>query len=60
MKKSDLKFIPNFFDRYIALVDDHTHLIDGLKTSDTILENVSEKLVQHQEYRYELNKPLWI
>ena len=56
MKKSDLKFIPDFFDRYIALVDDHTHLIDGLKHGETILESVSEKLAQHQEYRYEPNK----
>ncbi|MDD7885551.1 DinB family protein [Flavivirga sp. 57AJ16] len=56
MKKSDLKFIPNFFDKYIALVDDETHLIDGLKQSETILETISEKLVQYQEYRYQPNK----
>ncbi|TGV02456.1 DinB family protein [Flavivirga rizhaonensis] len=56
MKKSDLKFIPNFFDRYIALIDDNINLIDGLKTNETIFENVSEKLIQYQDYRYEPNK----
>ncbi|WP_303318554.1 DinB family protein [Flavivirga abyssicola] len=56
MKKSDLKFIPNFFDRYIALIDDNTHLIDGLKTNETIFETISERLIQYQDYRYESNK----
>ncbi|MDO5988443.1 DinB family protein [Flavivirga amylovorans] len=56
MQKSDLKFIPNFFDRYIALIDDNTYLIDGLKTNETIFKSISEKLIQHQEYRYKPNK----
>lgn len=56
MKKTDLKFLPNFYDRYIALVDDNTNLIDGLKNSETIFESFSEKLIQCQAYRYETNK----
>ncbi|GAA3647595.1 DinB family protein [Flavivirga jejuensis] len=56
MKTSDLKFSPNYFDRYIALVDANTDLIDGLKNSETIFESFTEKLIQHQTYRYESNK----
>ena len=56
MKKSDLKFIPNFYDIYIALADDHIDLIDGLKTSETIFESLSKKLILHEAYRYESNK----
>ena len=56
MKKSDLKFAPNYFDRYIALADDHIDLIDGLKHDETIFENVSQKLVQHEAYKYEPHK----
>ncbi|NMH87683.1 DinB family protein [Flavivirga algicola] len=55
MKKSDLKFIPNFYDRYIKLVDD-IELIDGLKKSETIFEGFTEKLTTYQEYRYESGK----
>ncbi len=56
MTKSDLKFIPNFYDRYIKLVDNNIDLIDGLKSSETIFEDLIKKLILHQEYRYELNK----
>ncbi len=56
MKKSDLKFIPEYFDRYIALVDDHVNLIDALKKGETIFENCSKALIEHQDYRYEPHK----
>lgn len=56
MKKSDLECIPNYFDRYIALADDHVHLIDGLKKDEAIFENISQKLVQYETYRYEPHK----
>ncbi|MDO5971302.1 DinB family protein [Flavivirga aquimarina] len=56
MKKSDLKFIPNFYDRYIALVDNDIDLISGLRNSETIFDSISKNLILHGEYRYESNK----
>ncbi len=56
MKKSDLKFIPNFYDRYIKLVNNDIDLIDGLKHNETIFKDLTKKLIQHQEYRYEPSK----
>ncbi|AUP81579.1 hypothetical protein C1H87_08830 [Flavivirga eckloniae] len=48
--------MPDFYDRYIALVDENIDLIDGLYTSETIFENTIEKLIQHQDYRYKPDK----
>ncbi len=33
MKKSDIKIMPEYFDRYIALADDHLSVIESLELS---------------------------
>ncbi len=38
MKKTDIKHMPEYFDRYIHLADD-VHVVDALKISLTELEN---------------------
>lgn len=56
MNKNDLKFIPDFYDRYISLVDDSVDLLDGLIQSKNIFESVSDELVIHEDYSYEPGK----
>ena len=56
MKKSDLKFIPEFYDRYIALVDNDTDLLTGLKNTQSLFDSYTEKLKQKENFRYQPNK----
>ncbi len=56
MRKSDLKFMPEYFERYINLVEDHVSLVEELKQSETIFENISKKLIDFQDYRYDTGK----
>lgn len=52
MTIKDLKFIPEFFDRYIHLVDENTDLITGLIQTSDILDRMKVDLLTYQDYRY--------
>lgn len=56
MKKSDLKFMPQFYDRYINLIPDNLSLIDGLKATKNDYHDLKNILEKHQDYRYETGK----
>ncbi len=56
MTKSDLPFMPKFFDRYINLVEDHTQLIDGLKDNISVFEEVKSQLELKADYQYQEGK----
>lgn len=52
MRKSDLKFMPQFFDRYINQVSDDIDLISGLNGTLNLFEELKGKLLEFQDYRY--------
>jgi hypothetical protein len=56
MKKSDLKFMPKFFDRYINLISDLDTVLESLENSKNDLVEIKELLETHQNYRYEAGK----
>jgi hypothetical protein len=56
MKRSDLKFMPKFFDRYILLIDKNAELIEKLENTKNDFEYVKDKLLKFENYRYQANK----
>ncbi|MDO6802620.1 DinB family protein [Wenyingzhuangia sp. 1_MG-2023] len=56
MKISDLKNMPEFYDRYINLAPENLSVIDGLIQTSIVLEEIRNELIQHQDYQYEPNK----
>lgn len=56
MKRSELKFLPKFFDRYILLIDEHTDLIVELGKTKDDFEQIKEKLLKFQDFRYQPGK----
>lgn len=52
MKKTDLPFLPEFFDRYIFLVPEDIHLVDGLQKSKFDLQEIQPNLEKFQDFRY--------
>ncbi|MGY6648662.1 DinB family protein [Wenyingzhuangia sp. IMCC45574] len=56
MKRTDLPFIPEFYDRYINYTLADVDLIDGLIASQTVLEDFKEELIKLQDYRYQEGK----
>lgn len=56
MKKSDLKFMPKFFDRYINLVSDEETLFEGFENSLNEVLVLKEVFETHENYRYEEGK----
>lgn len=56
MKRSELKFLPEFFDRYILLVNKNTELISALKNTIDDFEKVKAQLLKYQDYRYQPEK----
>ncbi len=56
MKRSELKFLPKFFDRYILLVDENADLIQEFETTANDFEHVKEKLLRFKDYRYQPDK----
>ncbi len=56
MKRSDLKFMPRFFDRYILLLDEDKDLISGLNETKDDFESVKALLTKFQEYKYQPGK----
>lgn len=51
MKKSQILEMPQFFDRYINLVDD-IELMEGLQTTVSLFEAMVDLLEKNQEKRY--------
>lgn len=56
MQVKDLKFIPEFYDRYIKLVDNDIDLLNGLKNNISLFDNYKEALIKHQDLRYQSEK----
>jgi hypothetical protein len=52
MKKSEMKFMPKFYDNYINLVEDDIDLIEGLKSTHRDFCSVKHLLELHQNYSY--------
>ena len=51
MKRSDIAVMPQFFDRYIRLVED-IELVSGLEDTLTLLDAHQEQLERVQDQRY--------
>ena len=51
MKRSDINPMPEFFDRYIELVED-IELLDGLKKNQSMFDAHLDELTECQNYRY--------
>ena len=56
MKRTDLEFMPDFYDRYIYLVDENMDLIEALNGTEDVFENLRSPIIQFQEYRYQPEK----
>ncbi len=56
MKIDDLPFMPEFFDRYINLVDRNVTLIDELKKSIDVFDEVIPQLKEKVDFRYQEGK----
>jgi hypothetical protein len=56
MRRTDLKFLPKFFDRYIILIDENADLIDELEKTKDDFRKVMNKLINLQNYRYQPGK----
>lgn len=56
MKKVDLPFMPQFFDRYIDLVDTAIDLNDGLKHGISVFHKIEPELVKKADFRYQPKK----
>ncbi len=52
MRIKDLKFLPEFFDRYIVQVNEAMDLMDGLRQSKNSFELIEGALLDKQDYRY--------
>lgn len=56
MKRTDLPFVPEFYDRYINYVPENTAIIDGLIASQNVLEAYREELIRLGDYQYQEGK----
>ena len=56
MKIKDLKYMPEFFNRYINLADSDKTLTEQLETSIVIFEIIKKDLIKFQDYQYEPGK----
>lgn len=56
MKREDLAFMPEFFDRYIVLTDESLSLIESLSSTKKLFRNVQQDLTKLENYRYEEGK----
>ena len=56
MKKTNIKEMPFFYDRYIDLVSEKETVLEALTSSQNILENLKELLVQQKDYQYQQGK----
>lgn len=56
MKRSDLPFLPEFYDRYINLVPEGADLLNELKKTATVLENHKDDLIRLGNYQYQEGK----
>lgn len=56
MKKRDLKFMPEFFDRYINLVSDEETILEALENSKNDLLALKDQLEKHKDYSYKTGK----
>ncbi len=56
MKRTDLPFVPEFYDRYINYVPENTAIIDGLIASQNVLETYREELIRLGDYQYQEGK----
>ena len=56
MKKSDLKFMPQFFDRYIDLVPGEETVLEALENSKTDLLEIKGLLEKYKDYKYQEGK----
>lgn len=56
MKITDLKFMPEFFDRYINLVDTEKDLIPELIKSANDFDEIESLMFKHQNLQYQPNK----
>jgi len=48
--------MPEFFDRYVTMVDQNTELIEGLEAGKNIFDSYQAQLFQKQDYRYQAHK----
>ncbi len=56
MHTTDLKFMPEFYDRYIKLVDNRSEITQELKDSANIFESSLGDLIENASYRYKPEK----
>lgn len=56
MKRTDLPFMPQFYDRYINLVPADLDVVKALQQTEAILENHKKDLIRLQDYRYQKGK----
>jgi hypothetical protein len=56
MKVSDLKCMPQFFDRYINLSNPYTDLVTQLNNTRFLIDELREELIAFQDYRYQPEK----
>ena len=56
MKRNELKSMPQFFDRYILLVEEDAHLVEELMRTKDDFEKVKAKLIDLQQHRYQPEK----
>ncbi|WP_152286078.1 DinB family protein [Flavicella marina] len=56
MKIKDLKFMPEFFDRYINLADADIDLLEQLETTIDIFKVIKPQLIKFQDYAYQPGK----
>ena len=56
MKKENIQVMPFFYDKYIGLVSDKITVLDALRESKNILEEIKELLNQYQNYQYQEGK----
>ncbi|MDO3693347.1 DinB family protein [Wenyingzhuangia sp. chi5] len=56
MKKTNIKEMPFFYDRYIDLVSENETVLEALSSSQNILEELKESLIQQQDYQYQEGK----
>lgn len=56
MKREDLAFMPEFFDRYIVLADESMSLTESLASTKNLFRNVQPDLTKLENYRYEDGK----
>ena len=54
--KKDLEFMPNFYERYITLIDEKADLITELHNTKNIFEKIKNKLIEFQNFKYRPEK----